>query len=112
MKIAIPVQNGILCNHFGHCETFAILEVDTSQEQILTRRDVPAPPHQPGFLPPWLKEKGVDLVIAGGMGQRALSMFKEQGVDVLVGAPGLTPEELVFRYLKGTLVLGQNVCDH
>lgn len=112
MKIAIPLANGRLSMHFGHSEYFAIMDVDPSKKAILNREDIEAPPHQPGLLPPWLKNKGVDVVITGGMGQRALSLFREQGVEVVVGAPALTPEELVRNYLQGTLVTGENVCDH
>jgi predicted Fe-Mo cluster-binding NifX family protein len=70
------------------------------------------PPHEPGVLPLWLGELGVDLIIAGGMGQRALSLFAEQGISVITGAPNLEPEALVRQYLAGNLMTGANVCDH
>jgi predicted Fe-Mo cluster-binding NifX family protein len=112
MRIAIPFADGKLCMHFGHCERFALIDADTSSKSITGREDVVAPPHQPGLLPPWLAERGVKLVIAGGMGQRAISLFQEQGITVVVGAPADTPERLVADYLAGTLVTGGNVCDH
>ena len=100
MRIAIPLAEGRLSMHFGHSEYFALLDVDLVNKKILKREDIQAPPHQPGLLPPWLKEKGVDLVIAGGMGQRALGLFKEQGVEVVVGAPSLAPEEVITHYMN------------
>jgi len=112
MRIAIPLADGKLCMHFGHCERFALIDADTSSKSITGRKDVVAPPHQPGLLPPWLAERGVKLVIAGGMGQRAISLFQEQGITVVVGAPADTPERLVADYLAGTLETGGNVCDH
>jgi predicted Fe-Mo cluster-binding NifX family protein/predicted RNA-binding Zn-ribbon protein involved in translation (DUF1610 family) len=112
VRIAIPVENGRLSMHFGHCELFALMDVDLSAKKTLGREDVQAPPHQPGLLPPWLAERGVNLIIAGGMGQRAQALFKEHGVKVLVGAPAETPESLVETYLAGTLQSGENVCDH
>ena len=112
MRIAIPVENGKLSMHFGHCEHFAIVDVDPSGKKILKREDVEAPPHQPGLLPPWLAERGANLIIAGGMGQRAQSLFKEHGIEVVVGAPADTPENLVNGYMAGTLQSGENVCDH
>jgi predicted Fe-Mo cluster-binding NifX family protein len=112
MRIAIPLADGKLCMHFGHCERFALIDADTSSKSITGRKDVVAPPHQPGLLPPWLAERGVKLVIAGGMGQRAISLFQEQGITVVVGAPADTPEQLVADYLAGTLETGGNVCDH
>jgi len=98
--------------HFGHCERFALVEVDLATKKILNREDVDAPPHQPGLLPPWLAERGANMIIAGGMGQRAQDLFVEQGIQVIVGAPAETPERLVSDYLAGTLQAGENVCDH
>ncbi|MBN1546127.1 MAG: NifB/NifX family molybdenum-iron cluster-binding protein [Syntrophaceae bacterium] len=112
MKIAIPLANGRLCAHFGHCEQFAIIEVDVEEKKMLGRNDIGAPPHQPGLLPPWLAERGANMIIAGGMGQRAQDLFVGQGIQVLVGAPAETPEQLVSDYLAGQLQTGKNVCDH
>jgi predicted Fe-Mo cluster-binding NifX family protein len=112
MRIAIPLANGKLALHFGHCERFALIDVDTSAKQILNREDIDAPPHQPGLLPPWLAERGANMIIAGGMGQRAYGLFAERGMQVVVGASAETPEKIVTDYLAGTLQAGENVCDH
>ena len=112
MIIAIPLADGKLAMHFGHCECFAFIEVDTAGKTIIRREDIKAPLHQPGLLPPWLAEKGATVIISGGMGQRALSMFHQQGIRVEVGAPAKTPEILVSNYFAGDLLLGQNACDH
>jgi predicted Fe-Mo cluster-binding NifX family protein len=112
MRIAIPLENGKLAMHFGHCERFALVDVDTAEKKITSREDIEAPPHQPGLLPPWLAERGATMIIAGGMGQRALGLFAEQGIQVVLGAAAETPERLVSDYLGGTLQVGENVCDH
>jgi len=112
MKIAIPLANGKLTMHFGHCEGFALVDVDPTEKKILKREDIEAPPHEPGLLPKWLAERGVNMIIAGGMGQRAQGLFVEHGIQVIVGAPADTPERLVGNYLAGTLQAGENVCDH
>ena len=67
MKIAIPLANGKLAMHFGHCEYFALVEVDQTAKEIVRRSDIDAPPHEPGLLPPWLADKGSSIIIAGGM---------------------------------------------
>ncbi len=108
---AIPTENGRLCAHFGHCEEFTLVEVADDGEPAI-KEVCPAPPHEPGLLPPWLAGKGVGVVIAGGIGARAQQIFAENGVRVLCGAPALEPLELVRRYLEGSLELGENVCDH
>lgn len=112
MKIAIPTTNGALCAHFGHSSEFTLIDVDENRETIAQTETVQAPEHEPGLLPRWLKENGVDLVIAGGMGRRAQSIFAEHGVQLLVGAPVASPAELVNSYLKGSLQTGENLCDH
>ncbi|MGD8271180.1 MAG: NifB/NifX family molybdenum-iron cluster-binding protein [Desulfobacterales bacterium] len=110
MKFAIPLANGKLTAHFGHCQEFAIVEVEDNQ--ILKKETLVPPPHEPGVLPSWLHQLGTNVVIAGGMGQRAVSLFDEKGIKVVTGAPTLEPEELVNSYLNQTLQTGANVCDH
>ncbi len=112
MRIAIPIAGGALAAHFGHCEAFALLDVDTVNKQVITQQLLDAPPHQPGLLPRWLAEQGVNVVIAGGMGQRAQNLFTQAGIQVCAGATGQTPGELAHAYLQGTLTYGANPCDH
>ncbi len=111
MKIAIPLVNGRLCMHFGHCEQFALIDVNDAK--IIIGKTLLIPPqHEPGLLPKWLAEKGVTKIIAGGMGQRAQELFAKSGVAVVTGAMGDTPEQLVAEFLAGTLITGANTCDH
>ena len=112
MRIAIPVAGGKLAMHFGHCEEFALIDVDGAEKAIVSRETVAAPDHQPGLLPRWLAERGANMIIAGGMGARAQGLFAQEEIDVLVGAPAEEPESIVNAYLAGTLQRGQNVCDH
>ena len=112
MKIAIPTADGKLCMHFGHCEQFTLVDVDTESGGLLATSCLTPPPHEPGVLPAWLGEEGADLIIAGGMGRRALELFSANGVEVIVGAEAGTPEELVRAYLAGRIETGDNVCDH
>lgn len=110
MKFAIPLAEGRLTAHFGHCQEFALVEVQ--DKQIQNKQILVPPPHEPGVLPRWLNDQGASVIIAGGMGQRAVNLFEEMGIHVVVGAPSLEPEELVSAYLENRLVTGQNVCDH
>jgi Mrp family chromosome partitioning ATPase/predicted Fe-Mo cluster-binding NifX family protein len=112
MKIAIPLAGGRLSAHFGHCEQFAIVSIDP-ESKIITKQDLlTPPPHEPGVLPRWLAQQGVTAIIAGGMGQRAQTLFTSNNIEVIVGAPAETPEELVSSYLAGCLEAGENICDH
>ena len=111
MRFAVPTYQGKLCAHFGHCEAFAIIDTDNAGNIIKEVFENP-PPHEPGVLPKWLSEKGVNCVIAGGMGSRAQQLFAQQGVKVVTGAQGEYPRDVVEQYLKGTLQTGANTCDH
>ncbi len=112
MRIAIPVAQGQLCMHFGQCEQFALVDADTERETILNVEQVAPPPHEPGILPAWLHERGVSVVIAGGMGQRAQQLFADSGIEVVVGASAADPEVLARAFLVNRLEVGENVCDH
>lgn len=112
MRIAIPVDNGCLAPHFGHCREFALVDVDPAAKTITAKETIDAPPHQPGLLPRWLAQRGVTLVIAGGMGERAKELFALNRIEVVTGAPARPPEKLVLDYLSGVLETGPNACDH
>jgi Mrp family chromosome partitioning ATPase/predicted Fe-Mo cluster-binding NifX family protein len=110
--IAIPVAGDKLCLHFGHCEQFALYEVDSESRSIVNEKRLTPPPHEPGVLPRWLHGQGAHLIISGGMGARAQSLFNEHGVAVVTGAAPEDPKKVVEDYLQGALVTGENICDH
>ena len=111
-RIAIPLADGRLCAHFGHCQQFALLDVDEKTGKATTQKLLTPPPHEPGVLPSWLHGLGATVIIAGGMGQRAQQIFEQNGIKVVVGAPAQSPEQLVADYVAGTLATGANLCDH
>ncbi|MEA1971222.1 MAG: iron-sulfur cluster carrier protein MrpORP [Thermodesulfobacteriota bacterium] len=111
-KIAIPVVEGHLSAHFGHCEEFAIFDVDLENKKIVGQEKAPSPPHEPGLLPKWLAEKGVNIIIAGGMGTQAQQLFANSGITVSVGASADDPEKVIISYMNNALELGGNTCDH
>lgn len=112
MKLAIPMADGLLAAHFGHCQEFAIVDVDADSKEVTAIEKIPAPVHQPGMLPGWLRQMDVTVVIAGGMGMRAIELFTQMGIDVCPGAPVQTAEELVAAFLKGSLQTNYIPCDH
>lgn len=112
MRIAIPITGEKLAEHFGHCEQFALIDVDQDNRAILGKVLVDAPPHEPGLLPEWLAKRGANVVIAGGMGRKAQQLFAQNGISVVIGASGKFPEQIVTSYLYGTLSTGENICGH
>ena len=86
MKIAVAAMGEQVSGHFGHCENFNIYEAENGK--IVSAESIPNPGHRPGFLPNFLADRGVEVIIAGGMGGGAVEIFNERGVEVVVGASG------------------------
>jgi len=112
MRIAVPVAEGKVAAHFGHCSHFALFDVDEATKAIVKKEVIPSPGHQPGFLPTWLADEGVSVVIASGMGSRARALFNENRIEVVIGVLDDNPEKAILDYLKGELATGDNICDH
>jgi predicted Fe-Mo cluster-binding NifX family protein len=110
MKIAVPTTFQEITAHFGHCEKFAIVEVESGE--IISLKYVSPPIHQPGAYPTFLLSQGVDVVLTGGLGQRAKKIFENNNIEVLTGIQEGDPQEVVVEYLAGKLEVGQNLCDH
>lgn len=113
MKIAVPLQRGRFCTHFGGAEAFALYTINLA-DRAIGERSLEAPPeHGRGVYPVWLRQQGVTVVLAGGMGPRAAAMLSQFGVDVVLGVEGGDPEDLVRRYLDGTIESSGTPChDH
>jgi len=109
-KFAIPTLNEKLTAHFGHCEKFAI--VDVENEKVVNEEFIVPPVHQPGVYPKFLADHGVHVIIAGGMGQKAQDLFAMNNIEVHMGVQDGSPSELVMSYLSNELKTGQNLCDH
>jgi len=112
MRCAVPIVDDKVATHFGHCSHFAFFDVDEMRKVIMERETVASPGHEPGLLPGWLAEEGVSIVIASGMGSRAQGLFRENRIEVVVNALEDDPEKAVLNYIKGTLAVGDNICDH
>lgn len=107
MKIAIASEGKNVSGHFGHCEGFTMYDVQDNK--VVSKEVIQNPGHKPGFLPVFLKDKGTNLIIAGGMGKAAQDLFIENGIDVIVGAQGLA-DDAIDNYLSGNLVSSGSIC--
>ena len=108
-KIAIATENSQVSAHFGRCQSYTIFEVEG--KEITGKNVVDTPGHQPGMLPRFLNEKGVNFVIAGGMGPRAQNLFREMTIEPIIGASGKV-DDVIQDFLNGTLEIGDSLCDH
>ena len=112
MKYAVPVSGDVLCGHFGGCEQFAIFDVDEATGKIVGRETLTPPEHQPGVYPAWLAEQGAKVVLAGGIGGRAVSLFAANNIRVVSGVTETDPEQAVLKHVAGTLATGESTCNH
>lgn len=107
VKIAVASENEQVTEHFGHCINFNIFEAENNH--ITKKESIPNPGHRPGFLPNFLNDMGVNVIISGGMGGGAVDIFIEKGIEVIVGARG-NAKLAAEAYLKGTLKSTGSVC--
>ena len=107
MKIAVAGEGKNVTEHFGHCVNFLIYSVENGN--ITNEESIPNPGHKPGFLPNFLADRGVNVIISGGMGGGAVDIFNERNVEVVVGASG-DAKTAVLNYLKGELKTTGSIC--
>lgn len=107
MKIAVASDEKYVSGHFGHCEGFTIYEVEEGKS--LEKSFTPNPGHRPGFLPVFLRDLKVNVIIAGGMGETAQDLFNENGIEVVVGEQGLS-DDVVQKFVNGELKSTGSVC--
>ena len=106
-KIAVASDNGMVTGHFGYCEGFIIFKVHNNK--IVESETIANPGHRPGFLPNFLNDMGVNVIISGGIGGGAIDIFNEKNIEVIVGAKG-DAKEVVEAYLHGSLKSTGSIC--
>lgn len=107
MRIAIASEGKNVTEHFGHCVNFLIYDVKNGK--ITNEESIPNPGHKPGFLPNFLADRGINVIISGGMGEGAIDIFNKRNVEVVVGASG-DGETAVKNYLNKDLKTTGSVC--
>ena len=107
LKIAVASDNEMVSGHYGHCEGFMIF--DSENNKVVKSETVANPGHKPGFLPNFLADRGVNVIISGGMGGGAVDIFNQRNIEVIVGASG-NARDAVEAYLKGSLKSTGSIC--
>jgi predicted Fe-Mo cluster-binding NifX family protein len=100
MKVAVSVDGNLVSMHFGRCEKYVLFDVE--EKKIVNKEDIQNPGHQPFFLPKFLAEKGVNILITGGIGPRAISLFSELNIKVISNVEGKV-DEVIGKYLEGKI---------
>lgn len=109
-KIAIPLTNNQLSNHFGKAEYFKIIEIENNS--IIDTMMIKAPPHEHGKLPQWIADQGITNIISGGIGQKAIARLEELNITLIYGVEPQESEILLQKFLENKLESGLNLCDH
>jgi len=109
MRIAIPVTDGKIPNHFGHCASFLIAEV--ADGKVQREALVPNPGHGPGGPPPaFVVAQGVTQILAWGMPPHAQERLAAAGVKIQLGVTG-EPRAALQAFLGGALQLTGEALD-
>ncbi len=108
MRIAISADNNngldsIVSPHFGRCPHFVLVDMDDHTLQAVQAVDNPYyHSHQPGQVPAFISSHGVNVMLTGGMGHRAIAFFEQFGIRPVTGAAG-TVRQSLERFLSGAL---------
>ena len=109
MRVAISTDGDMVAPHFERCEAYTL--VDIEKGEVMHQERISNPGHEPGFMPAYLADRGVDCIVAGGMGPRAQMLFDEQPMQTVVGVSGTISDALeVLR--RGGLRSGMSLCAH
>lgn len=110
LRVGFSTNDGtILEGHFGHCEKFVIYTIENGK--AINKEIVTAPEHTHGAFPKFMAEQKVNIVITGGMGQKAMDILKANKIEVILGASGKI-EDILKVYLEGNLVSDGAACAH
>lgn len=107
MRIAISTDGSSVSAHFGRCPSFTIVDIEDGK--VTGKEIVDNPGHHPGFIPQFLHEKGVNCIVAGGMGARATGFFSELGIKSILGVSGQV-DQVIEKLAEGTLEGGESSC--
>ena len=109
MKIAVAFEDGTVFQHFGHTEQFKVYEIADGKAVSSGLLSADGTGHE--ALAGFLKERGIDVLICGGIGSGAEAALRQQGIGLCAGASG-DADEAVAAYLRGELVNTGVNCDH
>ncbi len=109
MRIAVTFENGNVFQHFGHTEEFKVYEAENGK--VVSSAVVGSDGKGHGALAGLLNDRGIDVLICGGIGGGAVSALSERGIEVCAGASG-NADEAVEAYLRGELKSTGANCDH
>ncbi|MBC3803041.1 dinitrogenase iron-molybdenum cofactor biosynthesis protein [Acetobacterium fimetarium] len=111
MKIALPTRQNIIDSHFGHCEYYTVFTIDDSNKEIINQEIITSPAGCgcKSNIASTLSEMGVNLMLAGNMGEGAVNVLNRSGIEVLRGCSG-DVKEVALNWLAGAVVDSGELC--
>ena len=111
MKIAVPTKENVVDGHFGHCEYYTIFTIDN--KEIIKSEFMPSPQGCgcKSNIAEILQKMGVELLLAGNMGEGALNKLNAHDINVIRGCSG-DVKAVTEEYLKGDLKDSGEACSH
>lgn len=112
MLIALPTRDGNIDDHFGHCDHYTLLTVD--EDKNIVKTETMESPEGCGCksdIAPILAQRGVEIMLAGNIGQGALNILNGAGIKVIRGCSGPI-DQVAKQYLAGRILDNAIICDH
>ena len=111
MKVAVPTRDNMIDDHFGHCDHYTLFTIE--QGEVIERTTLPSPQGCgcKSNIAPILHEMGVEVMLAGNMGEGARNVLGRNSIAVVRGCSGST-DELVEAYLRGEVKDNGEGCHH
>jgi len=118
MKIAVAVDDNrgleaYVSQHFGRCPYYILVDVVNGEIGEVKALESPfyGSHGEPGEVPAFIKKIGAQVIIAGGMGPKAIGFFEQYGIQVVTGVSGAV-QEVMRLYLNGQIRGASPCMDH
>lgn len=111
MIIAVPYADGMVNGHFGRTQAFLVAEAREGKVADMTLYSVEGLQHNHGGLVSFLQSRGVEVVLAGGMGEPMQQALKQAGFALYCGVSG-PAKEAVEAFLRGAITQSDATCGH
>ncbi|HOY32759.1 MAG TPA: NifB/NifX family molybdenum-iron cluster-binding protein [Bacteroidales bacterium] len=102
MKVAVPTRQGQVDDHFGHCEYYTIFTIENGKVEKQEMMESPIGCGCKSNIAPMLAQMGVKVMLAGNMGEGALCILSDSGIQVYRGCFG-DVENVISNYLENNI---------
>ncbi|MBK5244207.1 MAG: NifB/NifX family molybdenum-iron cluster-binding protein [Eubacteriaceae bacterium] len=111
MKIALPTRENLIDSHFGHCEYYTVFTINDGNKEILSQEIIPSPVGCgcKSNIATTLSQMGVNLLLAGNMGEGAVNVLNNAGIEVVRGCTG-DVKEVALSWLSGSVLDSGEMC--